>query len=214
MKELLEGIPCFAVDLKLPSAKMKTVPLLIALLVGISSAAMQQRPSPVYQPQVTSTGSTTSTMNGLPLKSTSALTNSPMAPAPLNPAGSSQPVAQARESIASEASMLQPTAVNPSTPSQNYYVYYYPNPNNEGSVRQPDNSSIWSWAGWTDVAAGVGSLALVAVGGGILYSRYGNEVKSRALRELKDLSTEDVSRLARKVYVALEKLSNLNGHTE
>jgi len=192
---------------------MKTVPLLIALMVGISSAAMQQRPSPVYQPQVTSTGSTTS-MNGPPLKSTSALTTSPMTPALPNPAGSSQPVAQARESIASEASMMQPTAVNPSTPSQNYYVYYYPHNGNTATVRQPDNSSVWSWAGWNDVAAGVGSLALVVVGGGILYSRYGNEVKSRALRELKDLSTEDVSRLARKVYVALEKLSNLNSSPE
>lgn len=90
---------------------MKTA-FLVTLLVGLSSAAMQPRRTPVYQPQVTSTGSTAN-VNGTPLTATSAQ----MTPAPMPPV-SPQPVAQARESIASEASIVQPSVVNPTTPSQ------------------------------------------------------------------------------------------------
>lgn len=93
-------------------------------------------------------------------------------------------------------------------------MYYYPNQGQTATVGQPNSSSIWTWSGWTDVAAGVGSLALIVVGGGILYSRYGTEVKSRALRELKDLTAEDAARMARGVLRALEKFSTINNDTE
>ncbi|ODM97186.1 hypothetical protein Ocin01_09493, partial [Orchesella cincta] len=185
---------------------MKTACLLL-VLIGMTSAAIQQRASPVYTPAVSSVG-VSSSINTSPLKSVSSGTT-PMTPAPL-PSVSPQPIAQARESVASDASMIQSTAVNPSTPSQNYYVYYYPNQRdvpNGSVVGQPNSSSILSWNGWGDVAAGAGCLAMVLVGGGILYSRYGTEVKSRALRELKDLTAEDAARMARGVLRALEKFN-------
>lgn len=94
-------------------------------------------------------------------------------------------------------------------------MYYYPNqPGQVGTVGQPNSSSILRWEGWTDVAAGVGSLALVAVGGGILYSKYGSQAQTRALRELKDMTAEDAARMARGVLRALEKFSTLSNHTE
>lgn len=48
----------------------------------------------------------------------------------------------------------------------------------------------------------------------MLYTKYGQEVKTRALRELQDLSADDAARMARGVLRALEKFSTINNDTE
>lgn len=92
-------------------------------------------------------------------------------------------------------------------------MYYYPNQEQGAvgtAVGQPNSSNILRWEGWNDVIPGAVSIALVCVGGGILYSKYGKEVKARALRQLQDVSMDDAARMARSVMSAIEKFSNMN----
>lgn len=104
---------------------MKTA-FLLTIFVGLTAAAVQQ---PRYQPQVTHSGSTPSNGNpapspASPMGKSAPLPPSPQPPFPMNTQGG--PVAEARESLGTDASMLQPHAVSPNNanPAQVCVLYF------------------------------------------------------------------------------------------
>jgi len=63
------------------------------------------------------------------------------------------------------------------------------------------------------VGYGGSALALIVVGGGLLYNGMYpavKEVKARAMRELKELKAEDAARMARSVLRAIERFRDMN----
>jgi len=146
-----------------------------------------------------------------------------------SPTTSFQPTAEARESPSYESKVVpnsqtgsssapaQSSIVGTSNPVPQTTLYYYqPTPAQYAPYQQQPqpvqtynvgNVDFWTKYRMNDVMIGGAALGLILAGGYLVGTKLWT-VRGRALRQLSELDADDLSRMAKSVFQAIDKFSN------
>jgi len=119
------------------------------------------------------------------------------------------PVASTYQQPAANYQQAGSTYQQPATGYQQPAPAYQQTGTAATTYSQPQVVDAWTKYKVTEILVGVAAAGLVVAGGTLLYPKLIN-VRARALRELSELKTDDISRMTKGVMRALEKYYEMN----